>query len=196
MGGGDHLGTRECAARHQAIEVHAHEQRQEQEQPAGVGREAALGEREQAHVSDSIGGGPGAIQAFVVGASRQSSKALLAKHFLDGRCTEPLLAPAFEFVADVVDRQVALAQYHDALAYCVLPWLHLWAVRDVSEEVSVHPMPETPAQHSERTWLVAEELRGLGGGDALGKESAQSLVLPLSGVGRFPKEARLVCNRI
>lgn len=57
-------------------------------------------------------------------------------------------------------------------------------------------MPETPAQHSERTGLVAEELRGLGGGDALGKEGAQSLVLPLSGVGWFPKEARLVCNRI
>jgi len=57
-------------------------------------------------------------------------------------------------------------------------------------------MPETPAEHSERTWLIAEELRGLGGGDTLGKEGAQSLVLPLSGVGWFPKEARLVCNRI
>jgi hypothetical protein len=57
-------------------------------------------------------------------------------------------------------------------------------------------MPETPAEHSERTWLVAEEVRGLGGGDALGKEGAQSLVLPLSGVGRFPKEALLVCKRI
>jgi len=72
----------------------------------------------------------------------------------------------------------------------------LWAVRGVSEEVSVHTMPETPAEHSERTWLVAEEVRGLGGGDALGKEGAQSLVLPLSGVGRFPKEALLVCKRI
>ncbi|HZD29587.1 MAG TPA: hypothetical protein VE251_12950 [Xanthobacteraceae bacterium] len=67
---------------------------------------------------------------------------------------------------------------------------------DVSEEVSVHPMPETPAEHSERTGLVAEELRDLSRGDSLGKEGAQSLVLPLSGVGRFPKEARLVCNRI
>ena len=66
----------------------------------------------------------------------------------------------------------------------------------VREEVWVHRMPETPAEHAERPWLVAEELRGLGGGDALGKEGTQSLVLPLSGVGRFPKEARLVCNRI
>jgi hypothetical protein len=57
-------------------------------------------------------------------------------------------------------------------------------------------MPETPAQHSERTGLVAEELRSLGGGDALGKEGAQSLVLPLSGVGRFQIEALLVCKRI
>jgi hypothetical protein len=57
-------------------------------------------------------------------------------------------------------------------------------------------MPETPAEHSERTWLVAEEARGLGGGDSLGKEGAQRLVLPLSGVGRFPKEALLACKRI
>jgi hypothetical protein len=57
-------------------------------------------------------------------------------------------------------------------------------------------MPETPAEHSERTWLVAKQVRGLGGGDALGKEGAQSLVLPLSGVGRLPKEALLVCKRI
>jgi hypothetical protein len=57
-------------------------------------------------------------------------------------------------------------------------------------------MPEPPAEHSERTGLVAEEVRRLGGGDALGKEGAQRLVLPLSGVGRFPKEALLVCTRI
>jgi hypothetical protein len=57
-------------------------------------------------------------------------------------------------------------------------------------------MPEPPAEHSERPWLVAEEARDLGGGDSLGKKGAQRLVLPLSGVGRFPKEAFLICKRI
>jgi len=57
-------------------------------------------------------------------------------------------------------------------------------------------MPEPPAEHSERPWLVAEEARDLGGWDSLGKEGAQRLVLALSGVGRFPKEALLVCKRI
>jgi len=57
-------------------------------------------------------------------------------------------------------------------------------------------MPEPPAEHSERTGLVAEEARGVGGGDALDKEGAQRLVLALSGVGRFPKEARLVCKPV
>ena len=196
MSGGDHLGARESAAGHQALEVQADEQRQEQEQAAGMGREAALGEREQAHVGDGIRGGPRAIRALVVGAPRQSRKALRAQHLLDGRGTEPLLPRVLELVADVVDRQVALAQGDDARPDRVLPWLHLGAVRDVSEEVAVHPMPEPPAEHAERPGLVAEEGRGLGGGDGLSKEGAQRLVLALSGVGRFPKEALFIGNRI
>lgn len=145
MDGRDHLGARETAAGHQGIEVHADQQRQEQEQPAGMGREATLSDRELAHVRDGVCGRPGTIRAFVVGTPGQTSEPFFAKHLLDGGSAEAVLARVLELVADVVNGQVALAQGDNAFANRIFLGLRLGAVEQVTEELAVHMVAEAPA---------------------------------------------------
>ena len=92
MGGRDHLGAWEAALIHQGGEVEPDQQRQQEEQPAGVGREAAFLQGEHPNVGDGVGRRSRAVGTLLVTPAGQTSETLLANHFLDSGCAEPVRA--------------------------------------------------------------------------------------------------------
>ena len=115
---------------------------------------------------------------------------------LNGGSAQRLLAAALEFVADVVDGEIAFAKLHDLRARGVFVGLGLWAVGDIAEEVAVHVVAEAPAKDAEGACLVAEASGRLGGGDPFEEIGAQRFVLALVWVAGLMEEAFLGRKRM
>jgi hypothetical protein len=188
IGGGDHPRARELAARHHRVEVEPGEQGQEQKQAPDAGGEHAGRQRELPDIGDRLDQRPRADGALRVGPARQPRKALRPQHLLDRGHTQPPGAGAVEFVADVVDGEVALAQGNHAAAHRVLAGLGFRPVGARPEEVPVHLVPEAPAEDAEGSGLVAEPTGHLGRRGAVGEVGAQRLVLALARLARFQEE--------
>ena len=186
--GGDHRRARELAARHHGVEVEPGQQGQEQEQAPDARGEHAGRQRELPDIGDRLGQRPRAPGALLVGPAGQPREALRPQHFLDRGDAEPARAGAVEFVADVVDGEVALAQGNHAGAHRVLAGLGFRPVRARAEEVPVHLVPEAPAEDAEGPGLVAEPAGHLGRRGAVGEVGAQRLVLALARLARFQEE--------
>ncbi len=196
MGGGDHLRAGELRVAHHGVEVEPRQQRQQQEQAARPGGEGPRDQGERPDIGDGVGQGPGAVGALLIGPAGQPGKALGPQDFLDGRHAEPRRAGAFEFIADVVHGEVALAQGDDAGAHRVLAGLGLRPVGDLAEEIAVHLVAKAPAEDAEGPGLVAEPTGHLGRRGAVGEVGAQRLVLALARLARFQEEPGGLCYRI
>jgi hypothetical protein len=196
MGGWDHLRAGKLRAADDGVEVEPRQQRQQQEQAAGSGREGPRGQGERPDIGDGVGQGPRTVGALLIGPAGQPGKAFRPQDFLDGRGTESRRAGPLELIADVVHREVALAQGDDAGADRVLAGLGFRAVRGLPEEVAVHLVAKAPAEDAESAGLVAEPEGHGGGRRALGEVGAQRLVLALAWMRRFHEEPGGVCYRI
>jgi len=185
---GDHLRARELAARHHGVEVEPGQQGQEQEETPDARGEHAGRQRELPDIGDRLGQRPGGPGPLLVGPARQAREALRPQHLLDRGDAEPPGARAVEFVADVVDGEVALAQRNHAGAHRVLAGLGFRPVRALAEEVAIHLVPEAPAEDPEGPGLIAEPTGHLGRRGTIGEVGAQRLVLALARRARFQEE--------
>jgi hypothetical protein len=88
--------------------------RDEQKQTAKTGSEVPRVQVEFALVADLCGSRPSSAGPFLIFAPRQASKAFLFKDLRDGGGTEfsPLM---FQCSADIIDREVLLAQGNDLI---------------------------------------------------------------------------------
>jgi len=139
-------------------------------------------------IGDRVGQRSRAPRTLLVGPAGQPREALRAQHLLDGGDAQSPGAGAVEFIADVVDGEVALAQRDHAGPHRVLARLGLRPVGTRVEEVAVHLVSEAPAKDAEGPGLVAEPNGDLGGRRALGEVGAQRLVLALARLGRLQEE--------
>jgi len=131
--------------------------------------------------------------ALLVGAARQPHEAFCFQEQGNGGRTQAR-AGRGELFADVVDRQVLLAQRHHPLAH----WIGLGrgsrALGRGQEERPGGASAKLMAQHAEAAGGVAEAARCLGRGEAFDEVGAQGFVLAVGGVAWVQEIARLWCG--
>ena len=185
-GGGDLLGAGELAAGQDAVQVAGGQVGQEEEQAAKAGADVAGREVQLPHVGGRRGLGAGLVGAVFVAAAREAGESLLVEEVGDGGGAErvPLM---LQGPADVIDREVLLAQGDDALATLLGARPARGAVGD--EERAAGVLAEAVDQDAEAAGAVAESSGGLLGGQALDEEGAEGLVLAVRGVGGLKEPA-------
>src|SRR5262249_58201569 len=120
--GRDPLRARQLGALDQRPGIEANEIGNEQEQAPNAGRKLAWGKRKLAHVGDSLDGWADACGPLVIATAREAGESLCCQHLADGGGTQRR-SPRLEFLADFVDRVVALAELHDLLDRPAFLWL-------------------------------------------------------------------------
>jgi hypothetical protein len=195
VAGWDHLAAWEPSTSDQRIDVQARQQGEKQEQTADMGGERTRSEGELSDIRDRIcQRARRPFGTLFVQAPRETREAGISQDLLDGCHAEGRLPGLLKMIVDVVDRQVALSKFDDALANRVLSRLSLWPVPHVAEEVAVHLVAEVPAERAERPILVSETASRHGCRETLEEECAQGLVLALPRMRRLLKEAFWLCQ--
>jgi hypothetical protein len=134
----------------------------------------------------------GPVRPFIVRPSGKPEESFLAQDFPDSRNAEPIRPRPFEFVPNVVNRVVLLAQGDDLISDRVLVRLRLRSPRHGPEEVPIDlTVPEPVAEDAKRAGLVAKGAGRLGAAEALDVKSPQGLVLTVAGVTGFQEKAGL-----
>lgn len=112
--GRDHMRARQLGAFGQCLRIDANEVGDEQEQAPNARRKLARGKRKLARIGDSLDGWADACGPLVIATARKAGKSLCRQHLADGGGTQRR-SLCLEFLADLVDRVIALTQLHDLL---------------------------------------------------------------------------------
>jgi hypothetical protein len=193
VGGWDHLAAGEVAFPDQGIEIEAGDEWEEQEEASGMGREGPLLHGELPHIRYGICRRPWSRKTFVVGPARKAGESFLAEDFGDRSGAEVVLSGSLEFVADVVNRVVLLAEFDHPRTDGVLLGLGLGTVGDVPEEVPIHEVSKAVAENAEGAWLISEPLGNFLGGPFFDEVGAEGFVLALGGAGGDEEGGFLGC---
>jgi hypothetical protein len=146
---------------------------------------------EPSDVGDVGRGGPGPGWPFVVGEAGQACEPLGFEDQGDGDGAE-WMPFAVQRAADVVDREVVLAQRDDLVAYGVGRGRGLGALGRRDEEGAVRVASELVDEDAEAARRVAEATGRLDTRETFDEIGPPCLVPPVGGVGRLGEEAREV----
>src|SRR4029450_12661866 len=97
-------------------------------------RKLARGKRKLARIGDSLDGWADACRPLVIATAREAGKSLCRQDFADGGGTQRR-SLRLEFLADLVDRVIALAQLHDLLDRCAFLGLRAGAWASEGKEI-------------------------------------------------------------
>ena len=98
-----------------------------------------------------------------------------------------------QVAADVVDREVLLAQGDDPIAEGIGFGRGLWPFGRGEEEVASGILAKLVDKDAEASWGIAEAASGLVTGQSLDEVGAEGLVLAMGGVGGFEEDPGEVC---
>lgn len=139
-------------------------------------------------IGDIGDGGPATGRPFIVGPTWQASEAFLPENLPDGNGAQRA-ALMGQVAADVVDREILLAQRDDPIAQGIGFGRGLWSFGRAEEEVTAGILAKLVDQDAEAPWGIAEAAGGLFTGQSLDEIGAKGLVLTMGGVGGFKEEA-------
>ena len=103
------------------------------------------------------------------------------------------MAGLLQGLADVVDRQILLAQANHLLAHPIPFRGDCRSFLRRSEERAVRMLAKRMAEHTEAAGRVTEAACRLGGGESLDVVRAQGLVLAMGGVGGLEEKGGDAC---
>ena len=186
--GWDHLRSREPRLTEDAIEGDRGEHRQEEEQAAEFGPERLRAQIQLPDVGDIGRGWPRSGWALIVSPARQPRESFVLENLCNGDRTEGVSFVG-QIAADVVDREILFAQGDDAVAYGIGLGSGLGSFGRLEEEVASGILAELVDEDSEAPWGVTEAMSGLGAGEAIDEEGAESFVLTVGSVGGLEEEA-------
>ena len=153
----------------------------EQEPAAEFGAERPRCQVERAHVGDIGGRGPDVRGSFLVEAARQPGEALLLQDARDGGRADRRVIPR-EGAADLVDRQVLLAEGDDTVSEPLLPTPGLDLVGRGDEERPLGVVAELMHEDPHASWSVPEPGRHLSRGQAVDEVGPQGFVPAMGGI--------------
>ena len=184
----NHLAAGEAGLGEDAIQIGWHQRGEEQEQAPKAGAELAGTQIQGGDVGHGGGIGASAGRPFLVLASGQPGKALVLEDERDRHRTQGFHFPG-ESLADVVDRQILLAQGDDLLPEPLGFGGGFGALGRREEELAVGVLAELMDQDAEASGGVTTTAGGFGRGQSLDEEGAQGFVLAVGGVLRLEKRA-------
>ena len=165
---GDHLRARETRVSEDPVQGDGGQHWQEEEQAAELGAERRGAEVELPDIGDIGNGGPRTDGTFVIGPAWQASEAFLLEDMRDGDRAERV-ALVGQVAADIVDRQVLLAEGDDPIAEGIGFGRGLWPFGRSEEEVTSGILAELMDEDTEAPRRIAEAASGL----ALGSPSTK-----------------------
>src|SRR4030042_440316 len=136
-----------------------------------MGCEDPLLQGELSDIGHGVSGGSWFLRTFVVGPTGEAGESFFAQDLGDGGGAEVLLSQPLEFVSDVVDRVVLLAQYDHPRADSVLLGVGFGTVGDVTKEGAGHMMAEAVAEDAKGAGRIAASARGFTGGECFHQTS-------------------------
>ena len=139
-------------------------------------------------ISDIGNRGARADGTFIIGPTWQASEAFLLEDLPDGNRAKRAVLVG-QVAADVVDRQILLAQRDDPIAERIGFGRSLRSFGRAEEEVAAGILAKLMDQDAEAPWGIAEAAGGLFTGQSLDEIGTKGLVLTMGGVGGFKEGA-------
>ena len=188
LGRRNHPAAGESSLLEDAVQTGSDQRGEEQEQASEAGAEFAGLEIEFGNAGHCRCRGAGAGRALLILTAGQAGKAFLLEEQRDGHRTDRL-AFAAEELADVVDRQILLAQGDDLVPQALGLGGRFRAFGRRQEEPPVRVLAELMGEDAEASGGVSATASGLGGGKAFDEVGAKGFVLAMSGVLGLEEEA-------
>jgi len=189
--GGDHLRAGETDLCHDPIEGNRSQHGEEEKQAAELRLDPPRAEVEFADIGDLRRDGACAQRSLVIATPRKPCEAFFLQDFCDSHRAERM-AILCQRPADVIDREVLLAEGDDLWAKGIRLGRGLGTMGRGLKKVTVGPMTELMDQHAKTARRVAETGGGLGTGNCIHEIGAQRLVLSVGGIGRLKEEPGLL----
>ena len=161
-----------------SVQGNGSQHRQEEKQAAELGAERCVAEVESPDIGDIRNGGPGSNGTFVIGSTWQASEAFLLEDLRDGNWAERV-ALVTQVAADVVDREVLLAQRDDLIAEGIGFGSGSWPFSRGTEEVATGILAELMDQDAEAPRGIAEAAGCLVAGKSVDEVGAEGFVLAM-----------------
>jgi hypothetical protein len=141
-----------------------------------------------ADVGDVRGDGSRSRRSLLIGALREASKPFVLEDLGDDNGAEGD-ALFVEGAADIVDREVLLAEVDDVVADGIRLGSGVWPLGGGKEEGTLGIPAEVVDQDPKASWGVAVAFGDLGTGEFLNEESTESFVLAVCGIAGFEENA-------
>jgi hypothetical protein len=168
------------------------EERQKEEKPAELGAKYPGFEIEELELGGIGRKRTRGLHSFVIPASGELGKAFVLEDGGDGGCAKSM--PLFpQQISNIVDREILFAQRDDSLPERIGLGGGVGTPLRCKEELRSWIVSEVMNKDSETARSVSKALGRCGGRDLFDEESAQCLILALSGVGRLKKESFWIC---
>jgi hypothetical protein len=184
--GGDHLRAGKAGPLQDTVEGKGDQAGQEEEQAAALSAEGPGGEIQFTDIGNGGGGGSCARRAFLIESAWESGEALLLAEDGHGGWAKGF-SLVMKDLADIVDREVLLAQGDDPKAEAVFIGCAARTFGGGEEERPLGIVAELVDEDPEAARGVAKAGGGFGGGESLDSEGAEGFILALSGVGGLKK---------
>ncbi len=189
---GDHLRAGETCVPEDPVPGDGSQNRREEEQAAELGAKRRGAEVQLPDIGDIGDGGARADGAFVIGPAWQASQAFLLEDMRDGDRTKRVTLMV-QVAADVVDREILLAECDDPIAERIGLGCGVWSFGWGPEEVASGILAKLMDEDAEASRCITEPPSGLSAGESIDKIGPKGLVLAMSGVGGFEEDPGEIC---